>query len=105
MGLFDIIKSEYPGLEGNDWQTKHLGRDLGTYHLTKEGRLLKQYYEIADVPEEEQIVRFGVKLPLFKRVPTELLDINFHGVIEMHQEDRVWLKFNRGQLEDYWQDD
>jgi len=98
MGMYDNVKIEYempdPEIQDSMFQTKDLENMLDNYTITKEGRLIwhKCYWE--EVPEEERpyygkpewddngIFQF---IGSMKTIPDGDEDLNFHGVLEVHE--------------------
>ena len=63
MGMYDtvVLEKKYKKLKWKTFQTKQLGKQLDVYHITPEGRLVKQYVDTLSTK----------------------LDINYHGTFEM----------------------
>src|SRR5215813_13104637 len=105
MGMYDEVFCEYEllaglGLTNRNFQTKSLGRALGRFTITKEGRLIYhpvRYVMATDAPEGP----FGKMLD---SVPEPDMDTNYHGDILLTDTGEGELielvaRFTHGQLE------
>ena len=120
MGLFDHVECKYPlpdtqlVYEGFYFQTKSIGDPyMGYFTITEEGRIIEHKFTYEEVPEEERPYwgKPEWDKPLFKHfgslktIPTEDVDINFHGDIIFYtiDEDKKWVeyeaRFTHGTLE------
>lgn len=99
MGMFDTIEIEKDipnGPESGEYQSKDLDCLMDCYSV-ENNRLYKKVYKYHPVPKERQ-------KHVFHLVESEyigLLDINFHGWIEIYGAYETWkLKFTDGELKE-----
>lgn len=97
--MFDTIEIEVDienGPESGEYQTKHLDCALDTYHLDN-GRLFKRVYKYNPVEESRRKHKFHI----FEAEFIGLMDIEFHGWIEIYGAYDTWkLKFTDGELKE-----
>lgn len=87
MGMFDEVKvlAALPDdrvAPGKMFQTKDLGSCMVQFTITAEGRLIhnKHYYE----QDGEREIRGGVRLPNYKLVRVEDIDMDYHGDVLLY---------------------
>lgn len=99
MGVFDTIEIDKDILNGpksGEYQTKDLECSMDTYHL-EDGKLFKRMYRYNPV-EKDKRKNF---LQLHVREFVGLMDIQFHGWIEIYGAYDTWkLKFTDGELKE-----
>jgi hypothetical protein len=99
MGMFDTIEIEKDipnGPEAGEYQSKDLDC-LMDYYTIDSNRLYKKVYKYHPVPKEKQ----KHILHLLESEYVGLLDINFHGWVEIYGAYETWkLKFTDGELKE-----
>ena len=99
MGMFDTVEIEKDilnGPEAGEYQTKDLDC-LMDYYAIENNRLYKKVYKYHPVPKEKQ----KHILHLIESEYVGLLDLNFHGWIEIYGVYETWeLKFTDGELKE-----
>lgn len=110
MGMFDEVTCHYPLKKcpaellgvAEEWQTKDFGRNLDTYILTQEGRLLKRTYvgTWEKYPTPPMGIYWNENAGEYEDVDTK-----FHGTFRMYTHTKStgrWIeyriKFTNGQL-------
>lgn len=97
--MFDTIEIEVDivnGPKAGEYQTKDLESVMDTYVL-ENNKLYRKTYEFVKIkPKQDK-----PKWPLYKRKYLGLLDIEFHGWIEIYGAYDTWrLKFTDGELKE-----
>lgn len=100
MGMYDVIRSDYPlpdpELQGAEFQTKDLGQTLSRYRITTEGRLCRSR-EAVDIFDERGH-------PPRLEEPASMEDTHYHGDINFYTyvgDERVEYRarFTHGTIE------
>jgi hypothetical protein len=105
MGMFDYIRCEYPlpdpEYQDLDYQTKSLDRQLNSYTITEDGRLLWHYVQYEIIPEHQR--EPPLSPPVFREVEGSREDIEmlFHGTInfymtypeDMKDDEYEWVEY------------
>ena len=110
VGLFDIIKCEYPlpdpEIQDVEFQTKTFnGGCMDQYTITKKGKLIFHKTDWIDVPEEERPFygrpewdkhKISRACGSIKQIHIGDMIIKYHGIINMytHTADEKWYEYN-----------
>jgi len=106
--MFDYITCELPMPDGRElvkdsFQTKSLYCTSDDFTITAQGRLI--HHVCRYDPDEDTEILPGIRIPQYRRVPVEDIDMDYHGDIEIHgatRDDgyfRYAVRFTHGTVE------
>lgn len=88
MGMFDDIQCDYPlpdpEYQALRYQTKSLDRQLNSYMITADGKLIRHYVQYEIIPEHQR--EPPSSLPIFREVEgsREDIEVPFHGTVNFY---------------------
>ncbi len=106
MGMFDHVTCELPMPDGREvvkdsFQTRSLYCVMVRFTITAQGRLIHNICRY----EQDTEIASGVRIPQYRRVPVEDVDMDYHGDIEINgvtRDDgyfRYAVRFTHGTVE------